>query len=119
MDVLLDTNIIIEHLQSGLLQDTPDEIRFAISVVTMAELLRLPGIGHDEVYLIEDFISLTKVIDVDASIARKAAFLGRTSKTRLPDLLIAATCIEYRLPLITKNLKDYANLSDLEVRDEI
>ena len=119
MMVLLDTNIVIEHFKNGLLEEVVGDVNFAVSVITVAELLRLPGIGNNEISSIQEFISITKVIDVDYAIAERAASIGRTSKTKLPDLLIAATCLEYRVPLITKNLKDYVGISSLEVRDHI
>lgn len=116
MTVLLDTNIVLEHLRSGILLNTEPGIRFAVSVITVAEALRYPGIGSFELEVIEQFLSITFPISLDVTIARKAALLGRTRKTKLPDLLIAATAIEYDMPLITNNLKDFHNIPKLVVR---
>ena len=119
MTVLLDTNIILEHLRTGVLINTPEDVDFAVSVITVAECLRLPGIGTEERIQIDQLFGIIKTIEIDYSIAQKAAILGRTRKTKLPDLLIAATAIEFNIPLITKNIKDFKNIPDLEARTEI
>lgn len=56
---------------------------------------------------------------IDSSIARRAAELGRTRTTKLPDLLIAATALEYNLILITKNVKDFHNIPNLKIQEHI
>lgn len=57
-----------------------------------------------------------KIRSVDSRIARAAAQLGRTRKTKLPDLIIAATAIEFDIPLITKNVKDFRNIPRLRIQ---
>ena len=117
MFVLLDTNIIIEHLQKGILSDIPSEVAFGVSAITEAELLQLAGLPGVEEAIIDDFLQLTRTLVVDSSIARRAAYLGRTRRTELPDLLIAATAIEWRAPLFTRNKRDFKGIPELEFYD--
>ncbi|MBI4256941.1 type II toxin-antitoxin system VapC family toxin [Candidatus Uhrbacteria bacterium] len=117
MLVLLDTNIVIEHLQKGILADTPKEVAFAVSVITEAELLQLAGLPDVEESIIDDFLQLTRTLVIDSSIARRAAHLSRTRKTGLPDLLIAATALEWRALLATRNKKDFNGIPGLEFYD--
>ncbi len=119
MTVLLDTNVVLEHFRSGILTTTPPEASFCVSVITEAELLRYHGISEREVTLIERFLSITTRIAVDSRIARTAAMIGRARTTKLPDLLIAATALEFGVPLITKNLKDFRGIPGLIVRAEL
>lgn len=119
MTVLLDTNIVVEHLRSGSLNQTNPDINFAISVITETELLRYPGLGEKETEIIETFLSITRLIPIDSIIARHAATIGKTRKTKLPDLLIAATAIQLNIPLITKNVKDFLRIPKLIVREKI
>ncbi|MFA5945577.1 MAG: PIN domain-containing protein [Patescibacteria group bacterium] len=74
------------------------------------------GISDVEELAVNKFLQETKIYSVDSRIARTAASLGKTRKTDLPDLLIAATALEYGLPLITRNLRDFKNIPDLIVR---
>ena len=118
MRVLLDTNIVIAHVQNGVA--LPDwGTHFALSVISEAEILRYPGATEHDIQKIEDWLSTVAIIPVDSAIARRAASLGRTRKTKLPDLLIAATAIEMDLPLMTKNKKDFTRIPGLTIRDNV
>ncbi len=53
-----------------------------------------------------------RVVPIDTSIARRAAFLLSSRKRQRDprewiDAVIAATCLELRLTLVTYNLRDY------------
>ncbi|MBI3120454.1 MAG: type II toxin-antitoxin system VapC family toxin [Candidatus Kerfeldbacteria bacterium] len=119
MQYLLDTNIILAHLASPLFDASNAEDHFFVSVISEAELLRYPGIGKKEIAIIEDFLSAVTLIPVDSPIARRAAELGRTRKTKLPDLLIASTALELDVPLITKNVKDFTRIQGLLVKNKL
>ena len=114
--VLLDTNIVINHLEKAILTEHTQSVQFIVSVITVAELLRLPGLGEFETTEIERFLKTTVLKKVDAKIARTAARIGRTRKTKLPDLLIAATALVLGIPLITENLRDFQAIPKLVVR---
>lgn len=114
MKYLLDTNVLIGQMKTPLLSPPSRVNVYAISVITEAEVWRLPGLGSREERLINDLLSLLTIVPIDSTIARTAAQLGRTRKTRLPDLLIAATAIEHDLPLITRNIKDFRGIPGLK-----
>ncbi|MDP2630964.1 MAG: type II toxin-antitoxin system VapC family toxin [Candidatus Uhrbacteria bacterium] len=119
MRVLLDTNILLLHLSENILYSAPSDAEFFISAITVAEAFRYPGLGSDDLESLQDLISVMTVVSVDRSIALRAGELGRTRKTRVPDLLIAATALEWNLPLITKNLRDFRNIPDLSVHESM
>lgn len=119
MRMLLDTNILLLHLSLNILASAPSEAEFFISVISEAEALRHPGLGDDELHKLDDLLNIMTRISVDQRIARRAATLGRTRHTKLPDLLIAATALELDMPLITRNLRDFKDIPELEVRDKI
>lgn len=117
MRYLLDTNIILLHLQSGFLETAPHDAEFFISTIVEAEVLRYPGLSEKELRVIEELLEIITSIDASSSIARRAAALGRTRPTKLPDLLIAAIALELAIPLVTKNLSDFKGIPDLIVQD--
>ncbi|MFH1314994.1 MAG: PIN domain-containing protein [Candidatus Uhrbacteria bacterium] len=119
MTVLLATDIILEHLNNGVLLNTPDDVEFVISVITEAELLRLAGTDSEKQRCIEDVLFLARTIEIDSTIARKVAFFENTSEIDLTDLLVAATALEYRIPLITKDPEKFKNIPEIEVRSKI
>ena len=119
MRLLLDTNILLLHLSENILSSAPKETEFYISTITVAEALRYPGLGDDDIRSLIDLMSIMTSVSVDNTIAQRAGEIGRTRSTRLPDLLIAATALEWNLTLITKNIKDFKNIPSLDFRDSI
>lgn len=119
MRALLDTNVLIAELQSAAPHAPEHFGDYAISVITEAELFRLPGLGSAEILALERLLETFARIPITSTIARRAAALGRTRKTKLPDLLIAATALELNLSLVTKNTRDFRRLPDLVVRSSL
>lgn len=120
---LLDTSVVIDH---DLIDPTllPDES--AIAAVTLAELAAGPHATRDEQEKARRQDRLqwaaatwdTLPFDTDAArtygrlfAATKAA--GRSSRTRLADLLIAATAAANGLPLYTRNPDDFMGLDQV------
>lgn len=115
---VFDTNVVIEHVVGNL------TILFAtgegaVSVLTVYEALRLPGLSVTEEESLRIFFDTCEVLDVAQSIARRAAALGRIRKTKSFDLLIAATAIECDATLVTKNLRDFRNIPSLRVSSKL
>lgn len=117
---LLDTSVIVDHdlLDAGVL---PDES--AISAITLAELAAGPHATGDEEERTrrQDRLQWAATtwdplpFDVDAARAYARVFAaaratGRTSRTRIADLLIAATAVAYGLTLYTRNARDFGGL---------
>ena len=120
---LLDTSVVVDHdvIDPGLL---PDES--AISAVTLAELAAGPHATADEQERArrQDRLQWAAAtwdpVPFDAEAARtygrvfaatKAA--GRSGRTRVADLLIAATAAANSLPLYTRNPADFAGLEQI------
>jgi len=55
-------------------------------------------------------------LPVDRAVAERAGRIRRTSRIRLPDALIAATAIEHRLTLVTRNARDFDEVKGLRLR---
>jgi predicted nucleic acid-binding protein len=120
---LLDTSVVVDHdrIDPGLL---PDES--AISAVTLAELAAGPHATADEQERArrQDRLQWAAAswdpVPFDAEAARSygrvfaaAKAAGRSSRTRLADLLIASTAAANGLPLYTRNPADFAGLEQI------
>ncbi len=111
--ILVDTDVLIDHLRGHRrLMASRDQVH--VSTVTRAELFSGRGVEERRIRrLLQPMIELP----VDAAIAERAGRLRRDSARRLPDALIAATALEHKLTLVTRNTRDFEGIRALRVRD--
>jgi predicted nucleic acid-binding protein len=120
---LLDTSVVIDHdlIDVALL---PDES--AIAAITLAELAAGPHAtdDHDERARRQDRLqwatSIWEPLPFDGDAARQygrvfaaARAAKQTSRSRLADLLIAATALAAGLPVYTRNPSDFEALKTI------
>jgi toxin FitB len=55
--------------------------------------------------------------DIDKQIIEKTIILRKIYRIKLPDAIIAATCLVHDLILITRNSIDFSKIAGLEVFD--
>jgi predicted nucleic acid-binding protein len=110
-DVLVDTDIFIDHLR-GSAELKPGRHRLHYSVVTRAELFA----GNSATDLVSQLLAPFREVTVDRSVAERAGRVAREFQLRLPDALIAATALEHRLTLTTRNRQDFEKVRGLRVR---
>ena len=125
--VVLDTNIIIDHLrlqdrkkESKLLhiaRQKPKEI-LAISIISIQELYegRSTKDQEKEQYLLAT-ISPLKILPYTYEVAQVAGEIARdlSHPIELADAAIAATTILNGSTLLTSNTKDFEGIKDLEL----
>ena len=118
--ILLDSDVLIDVLRKdalvGLLLTTLASAGpLAISIVSRMETIR--GCRNFEVQQqAEKLLRRFQVIALDGDISRRADELVSryylVYNLEIPDALIAATAIEYDLPLLSKNQKDFRFLKE-------
>ena len=121
---LLDTSVVIDWHDPAILAALPDT--FAISAITSAELaagpllaLTPPEAARRQARL-QEVESRLAPIPFDAAAARSYSLVvgavishGRRPRSRLADLLIAATAHANGLDLYTRNAEDFRGLDEL------
>lgn len=110
-DVLVDTDVFIDHLR-GAVELKPGRNRLHYSVVTRAELFA----GNSATDLVSQLLGPFRELTVDRSVAERAGRVVREFQLRMPDALIAATALENRLTLMTRNRKDFDRVRGLRIR---
>lgn len=120
MIYLLDTNIIIYHL-NGLLPDnaqkTVNEMLFfdlPLSIITKIELMGFKFDNSLQKEKTVQFLNNVNFISVSNQIADNAIFLRQNYKLKTPDAIIAATAIVYDFTLVSRNDKDFINIKELK-----
>ena len=103
--LLVDTNIFIFLLNgnSKAAQFLEGKTLF-FSFVTEIELLGFPGITVKEQAVVAETLDDCIKIDLSEAISRTAIAIKQRKKTKIPDALIAATAIEFDLPLLTADV---------------
>lgn len=110
-ELLLDTDVFVDHLR-GARRLNPGRHRLCYSVVTRCELFA--GRGADE-ELLGLLLAPFREFPVDRAVAERAGRIRRETGVRTPDALIAATALEHRLTLVTRNLRDFQPIKGLRV----
>jgi predicted nucleic acid-binding protein len=116
---ILDTNTVIDYVgdklpqNSALAMDRLVNEELNISIIVKIETLGFNG-EASEMEKLKDFLSLAKIFYVDDLIADKTIDLRKTyRKLKLGDAIIAATALANNLTLISRNTKDFEDISGL------
>ena len=85
-----------------------------ISVISKIEVLRY-NTTESAMKVLEDFINYSNVCELDRRTVNETINLCRQSKIKLPDAVIAATCLVNKYVLLTRNVKDFSPIVGLTV----
>jgi len=112
--ILFDTNIFIDML-GGCEQATTELSTYdfpAISAVTYMELRAGQMLRPHEKPILDVLLAEFQIIQIDQMVMERAIEIRGTSltvgpKVKLPDAIIAATAAAYRVPIVTRNPRDF------------
>ena len=116
---LLDTDVLVDFLRGydkAISFVNANASRVILSSIVVAELFA--GVkGEKEYTILENFISLFRVIPVTSEIAKVGGLykreFGRSHGVGLADAIIAATCQAENAELKTLNIKHYPMMDGL------
>jgi hypothetical protein len=116
---LLDACVVIDVLRgdAGALSAAAGMDALVASEVTRFEVLA--GTKPGEERATEELIDAVEWLDVDEGVARRAGALAQRyrpshSGIDAPDYLVAATALEFGIPLLTRNVRHFPMLPGLE-----
>ena len=117
--MLLDTNIVIHACQPDVdwLASWTTHPNAAIASVTRIEALGFAGISAEEETALLDFVSACPTYALDDGVIERAIKLRQQKKMKLGDAIIAATALEYDIPLVTRNEDDFKHIAGLDLRN--
>jgi hypothetical protein len=118
---LLDTNIVIGYTANLLPDNGKQKVtsiiddEFNIPVVVKIEVLGYNDLPA-KMKQLEAFLELAVIFPLDDEVTEKTIHLRRTyKKLKLGDAIIAATALVYNFTLVTRNAKDFKNISGLDI----
>ena len=117
--LLLDTDVLVDFFRGyrkAVTFVTENSPRIILSSIVVAELYA--GVkGDAELTVIENFVSLFRVIPVNSKIAKTGGLykrdFGKSHGIGLADAIIAATCEAENAALKTLNIKHYPMIKGL------
>jgi toxin FitB len=110
-DLLVDSDIFIDHLRGARILDVPHRSTF-YSVITRAELFA----GRTDEANIRKLLLPYRELPIEQSTAERAGRLRRETSMQLSDALIAATALAHKLTLVTRNRRDFERVPRLKLR---
>src|SRR5215471_6403965 len=125
--LLLDTAPIIycleDHAEFGprfqpLFEAHRDgELRFAVTTLTLAEVMTGPLQSNDEALArrYRAILESWQLVDLDAGIAESAARLRASLRLKLPDAVQAATALAINADALVTHDRDFSRLKSLRV----
>ena len=124
LNFLVDTDVVINHIKGfyNIKNDLSNKGNVNISVLSEYEIYN--GVTDDKMMQeVEDLLSFFNRINITSDICRTASNLQKKYKNientlKLIDLLIASTCIVNKFVLVTKNVKHFKIIPDIEIYGE-
>ena len=117
----LDSDVLIDYLRGttnarDFLLEKVGKTPLFISVVGIVEIYS----GKDteipeKKEIIEAFLANFRIIILTQGIAKRAGELRRDHQKPFADMIIAASAMEYGLPLVTRNIKHFRTIRGLRV----
>jgi predicted nucleic acid-binding protein len=118
---ILDTNILIYHLNGVLDDDTEKllenvlKLNSSISVITRIEVLGWQRHNPTSLQDAQDLLNRINEQPLTNEIVNECIQLRQTHSIRIPDAIIAATALHLNLPLMTRNVEDFEGIPNLRL----
>lgn len=111
-ELLVDTDVVIDHLRGAARLTRPPGKGICCSVITRAELIAGPV---EQDVAVRRLLATFRELPVSGAIAEVAGGIKRATGIALPDALIAATALTADLELWTRNRLDFERVEGLRV----
>src|SRR3989344_2244468 len=118
---LLDTNVLIYYARGDAsVSDffVRHERRvFYLPTLVVVEFLSYPLLTSIAIQRFKEFADQTIILDLDFSIAERAAELRRMHNLKLADGIIAASALTVGAALVTRNIRDFKKVRELRLEE--
>jgi len=114
IDFLADTNFLINISLKNLIVEPFIDFNIGISYITEIELIGVFSISKFQLSTSKELIKSCSVFEMNPKIKEQTILLKQKYKLKLPDAIIAATAIVYKLPFLTSDA-DFKNIKELHL----
>jgi len=110
-----DTNVIVHHLNGSKNIEAILECSILfVSAITYAELPASSKLSPTEIKIVKEYLSMLQIVHTNEFICETAAGIRRSSKVKLPDAIVAATCFYLDIPLLSLD-RDFDKIDNLKI----
>lgn len=119
-DYCIDSDILVDYLRAHeparkFFLRTSNS-RLFVSTVSIVEIYSGQSAKHErEKKRLDQWLTNFVAIPLDLKVARTAGVLRMEHRGPFADMIIAATALEYKLTLVTKNIKHFSGIAGLTV----
>ncbi len=116
---ILDSNIIIyaDIPDYSFLKSYTNNLNNSISLVTTLEVLGFNKITELQKSYFNDIFRILSIYPIDTIVINKAIQLRQQRKMSLGDSIIAATALENKLTLVTRNTEDFSWIENIKLHN--
>ncbi|MEO5912200.1 MAG: type II toxin-antitoxin system VapC family toxin [Pelobium sp.] len=114
IDFIADTNFIIYLHEGNSIVEPFLEYNFGVSFISEIELLGHKGISQLEEVNLKQLLNDCFQIEWSSNLKEQTIRLKREYSIKLPDAIIAASCLLYETPLITAD-KGFSKIKELDL----
>jgi predicted nucleic acid-binding protein len=114
IDFIADTNFLIYLHEGNSIIEPFIEYDFGVSFVTEIDLLGFQGLTKSEESKLKLLLNDCFQIDWNTKIKDQTILLKRKYNIKLPDAIIASTCLTYKLPLVTADI-GFSKINELDL----
>lgn len=119
---LIDTNVSIYYFGSILsgsaiaFLESLFNSKYYLSVINRIELLGFSNLTENEYNALETYVRSATMLELDEAVIMETIHIRREYRVKLPDAIIAATCLMNGCCLVTNNKKDFDKIIGLELK---
>lgn len=117
----VDTNILIYHANGDtevtqfLSAQFGHDARLFLPTIAVVEFFSFPALTPEAERVFTSLLPHFHIVPLDYPLSLTAARLRRDSTLKLGDSVIAATALMTHSPLVTRNLRDFKKVHELEI----
>lgn len=95
--------------------ESPDALIASVTRIEVLGFRRFNDLPAERQARLNSIVKATTEAPLDNEIILRAIALRQQKRMKLGDAIIAATALEYGLPLVTRNEDDFKHITDLKV----
>jgi predicted nucleic acid-binding protein len=115
--MLLDSNIIIysSKREYAELRRFMDKNLYSVSAISRIEVLGYHLLATEQHQYLIEFFQAADILRISDAVVTEAVKLRQTKRMGLGDAIVAGTALAHRLTLVTRNIRDFNWIQNLDL----